>query len=164
MSPAPTGCPSNHLFVPVSLCSKVIQWAHTSMLTCHPGVKRIMYVIKRRFWWPAMEREVPEYVAACPVCARNKTLPWVQMGLLHPLPVPKRPWSHISMDFVTRLPPSKSNTTILMVVDRFSKMAYFIPLVKLPSAKEMVEVMVFRIHGFPSDIVSDRGLQPVLRV
>ena len=162
VSPAPSGCPCNRLFVPVSLRSKVIHWAHTSMLTCHPGVKRTMFVIKQRFWWPAMEKEVADYVAACPVCARNKTSSRAQMGLLHPLPVPHRPWSHISLDFVTGLPPSKGNTAVLTVVDRFSKMAHFLPLVKLPSAKETAEVMmthVFRIHGFPSDIVSDRGPQ-----
>jgi len=121
-----------------------------------------MFAIKQRFWWPAMKKEVSEYVAACPVCARNKTSSQAQMGLLQPLPVPLRPWSHISMDFETGLPPSKGNTTVLTVVDRFSKMAHFIPLLRLPSAKKTAEVMltrVFRIHGFPSDIVSDRGPQ-----
>lgn len=136
------------------------------MLTCHPGVKRTMYVIKQQFWWPAMEKAVSEYVSACPVCAQNKTSPQAQMSLLHPLPVPQRPWSHISMDFVTGLPPSRGNTTILTVVDCFSKMAHFISLAKLPSAKEIAEVMmshVFRIHGFLSDIISDRGPQFVSR-
>ncbi|XP_060924550.1 uncharacterized protein LOC132998821 [Limanda limanda] len=79
-----------------------------------------------------------------------------------PLPVPHRPWSDIALDFVTGLPPSKGNTTILTVVDRFSKMVHFIPLPKLPSAKETAEAVlehVFRIHGFPKDVVSDRGPQ-----
>ena len=76
--------------------------------------------------------------------------------------MPHRPWSDISLDFVTGLPPSKGNTTILTVVDRFSKMVHFIPLPKLPSAKgtaEAVLLNVFRIHGFPRDVVSDRGPQ-----
>ena len=161
-SPAPSGCPQNRLFVPVSVRSQVIHWAHTSLLTCHPGVKRTIFMIKQRFWWPAMEKQVAEYVAACTVCARNKTSKQAQMGLLQPLPVPHRPWSHLSMDFVTGLPVSEGNTTVRTVVDRFSKMAHFIALPKLPSAKEMAEVMlreVFRIHGFPRDIVSDRGPQ-----
>ena len=66
------------------------------------------------------------------------------------------------MDFVTGLPPSKGNTTILTVVDRFSKMAHFVPLTKLPSAKETAEQVllhVFRLHGLPVDVVSDRGPQ-----
>ncbi|KAI3366213.1 hypothetical protein L3Q82_010034, partial [Scortum barcoo] len=72
----------------------------------------------------------------------------------------------VFMDFVTRLPSSKGNTTILTVVNRFSKMAHFIPLTKLPSVKETAEVMmnhVFRIHGFPSDIVSDRSSSLIFR-
>ena len=76
-------------------------------------------------------------------------------GLLHLLPVPHRPWSDISLDFVTGLPPLQGNTTILTVVDRFSKMVHFIPLPKLPSAKKMAEIMlshVFCLHGFPRDV------------
>ena len=70
------------------------------------------------------------------------------------------------MDFVTGLLVSQGNTTVFMVVDRFSKMAKFIALPKLPSAKETAEVMmntVFRVHGFPKNIVSDRGPQFVSR-
>ena len=95
-----------------------------------------------------MEREVGEYVGACPVCARNKVSRHSPPGLLQPLPVPHRPWSDISLDFVTRLPASEGHTVVLMVVDGFSKMVHFIPLSKLPSAKEMAEVVlhhVFRI-------------------
>lgn len=84
------------------------------------------------------------------------------MGLLQPLDVPERPWTHLSIDFVTGLPTSRGNTTILAVVDNFFKMIDFIALPKLPSAREMAEVLlkeVFRIHGLPKDIVSDRGPQ-----
>lgn len=77
-----------------------------------------------------------------------------------PLSVPKRPWSHISVDFVNGLPISKGHSVVLTVVDRFSKMVHFIPLSKLPPAKEMANVLiqqVFRLHGIPQDIVSDRS-------
>ena len=87
-------------------------------------------------------------------------------GLLCLPPVPHRPWSDISLDFVTGLSPSEGNTTFLTVVDRFSKMVHFIPLSKLPSTKETTEVMlrhVFRLRGFPKDVASDRGLQFELR-
>uniref|UniRef100_A0A671YIT6 Gypsy retrotransposon integrase-like protein 1 n=1 Tax=Sparus aurata TaxID=8175 RepID=A0A671YIT6_SPAAU len=165
-APSPSGCPANRLFVPTELRPQVIHWAHTTQLSCHPGVKRTMFVISRRFWWPSMETEVREYVEACSVCARNKMSSGARMGLLQPLPIPSRPWSDISLDFVTGLPVSQGNTTVLTVVDRFSKMVRFIALPKLPSAKETAEVMmtnVFKVHGFPKDIVSDRGPQFVSR-
>ena len=109
-----------------------------------------------------MRKDVTEYVATCPVCACHMTSSQIKMGLLQLLPVPQRPWSHISMDFVTGLPSSRGKTAVLTVVDRFSKTAHFIPLTKLPSTKVTAEVMmnqIFRIHGFPDDIVSDRGPQ-----
>lgn len=52
----PEGGPPNRLFVPVSLCSQVIHWAHTSPITCHLGVKRTLF--QQRFWWPTMEKQV----------------------------------------------------------------------------------------------------------
>lgn len=79
-----------------------------------------------------------------------------------PLPASCNPWSHIALDFVTSLPESGGMTTILTLVDRFSKMVHFIALPKLPSAKETAEVLpnqVFRLHGLPRDIVSDWGPQ-----
>lgn len=85
-------------------------------------------------------------------------------GLLQPLPVPRLPWSDISLDFVTRLPPSEGNTVVLTIVDWFSKMVQLIPLPKIPSAKEMVEVLmthVSRVFGFPRDVLSDWGPQSV---
>lgn len=143
-----------------SLCLLIS--AHTSRIACHPGSQQTLFVAKQRFWWPGMERDIQDYVSACPTCARNKVNHSPPSGLLHPLPVPSRRWSDISLDFITGIPEPERNTTILTVVDRFSKMAHFIPLPKLPSAKEMAEAMlsnVFCIHGFPKDIVSDRGPQ-----
>ncbi len=109
-----------------------------------------------------MARDIREFVLACSVCARGKTSNRPPEGLLQPLSVPSRPWSHIALDFVTALPPSLGNTVVLTVVDRFSKSAHFIPLPKLPSAKETAATVhnhVFRIHGLPADVVSDRGPQ-----
>ena len=164
--PVPVGCPPDRLFVPPELRSQVVHWAHTSLLSCHPGVRRTVFVVRQRFWWPGVVASVKEYVAACPVCARHKSSHRPSAGLLHPLPVPSRPWSDISLDFVTGLPLSEGNTTILTIVDRFSKMVHFVPLPKLPSATELAEVMlsnVFRLHGLPKDVVSDRGPQFISR-
>ncbi|KAI3359691.1 hypothetical protein L3Q82_014074, partial [Scortum barcoo] len=70
-----------------------------------------VFVVKQRCcWWPSLVKDVAEYVAACSVCARSKALRQALIGLLQPLQVPHRPWSDISLDFVTGLPPSKHNT------------------------------------------------------
>ncbi len=156
--PDPGNCPSRLLYVPVSVRFQVLQWGHSSKLTCHPGANRTVAFIRQHFWWPNMEKDTWEFVAACATCAWSKSSHQAASGLLQPLPVPSRPWSHISMDFITGLPPSKGKITILTIVDRFSKAAHFIPLSKLPS--ETVDLLVqhvIRLHGIPTDIVSDRG-------
>ena len=160
--PSPSCCPPTLLFVPPGLRSDVLQWLHSSRLACHPGVQRTKALVQQRFWWATLAEDIREFVAACPVCNQQKTARQAPAGLLQPLPVPRRPWSHISLDFVTGLPPSRGHTVILTVVDRFSKMAHFIPLTKLPSAKETANLVlhhVFRLHGLPTDVVSDRGPQ-----
>uniref|UniRef100_A0A8C1TGE2 Gypsy retrotransposon integrase-like protein 1 n=1 Tax=Cyprinus carpio TaxID=7962 RepID=A0A8C1TGE2_CYPCA len=162
----PSGCPPNRLFVPEELRSEVIQWGHCSNVACHPGISRTNGLVKQRFWWPRMARDVRDFVLACSVCASGKSSNRPPDGLLQPLSVPSRPWSHIALDFVTALPPSNGMTVVLTVVDRFSKAAHFIPLPKLPTAKETAVTVldhVFRLHGLPVDVVSDRGSQFISR-
>lgn len=88
-------------------------------------------------------------------------------GKLKLVPVPRRPWSSLGIDFVTDLPESEGNTCVLVVVDHFSKACKLIPLPGLPTALETAEHLfshVFRNFGLPEDIVSDRGPQFISRV
>ena len=165
--PDPGGGPPDRLFVPPAVRSQVLQWGHSSKLACHPGAHRTLVFLRHRFWWPGMTGDVREFVAACSVCARSKASHRPPAGLLRPLPIPSRPWSHIAVDFVTGLPPSEGNTVILTIIDRFSKAVHYVPLPKLPSALETADLLskhVFKLHGIPVDIVSDRGPQFASRV
>ncbi|XP_026164228.1 uncharacterized protein LOC113131342 [Mastacembelus armatus] len=161
-NPSPARCPSHCLFVPPQLRSRVLEVCHASRLHVHPGVRRTLQVVRQRFWWPGLRGDVHQYVLACSTCARFKASNQASSGLLQPLPIPLRPWTHIAMDFVTGLPPSLGNTTILTIVDRFSKMVHFVPLPRLPSALRTAQALVdhvVRLHGIPQEIVSDRGPQ-----
>ncbi|KAL0149444.1 hypothetical protein M9458_055232 [Cirrhinus mrigala] len=161
-NPPPSDTPTGRLFVPDTLRQEVLQWGHDSTLAGHPGVQRTITFIARAFWWRTLRRDVQQYVQACNICARSKTTNTPSTGELQPLPIPKRPWSHISIDFVTGLPESQGKNTILTIVDRFSKAVHLVALTGLPSAKTTTELIlehVVRLHGFPKDIVSDRGPQ-----
>ncbi|KAL0181794.1 hypothetical protein M9458_024200, partial [Cirrhinus mrigala] len=162
LEPPPPETPAGRLFVPDHLRKEVLQWGHDSALAGHQGVQRTISFIDRAFWWRTLRRDVQEYVQACNICARSKTANSPSTGELQPLPIPKRPWSHISVDFVTGLPDSQGKNTILTIVDRFSKAVHLVALTGLPSAKTTAELIlehVVRLHGFPKDIVSDRGPQ-----
>lgn len=165
--PDPGNGPPGKTYVPSSTRSCVIHWAHTARFSCHPGVSRTVALVRRRFWWPSLYRDIKEYVLACPTCARNKASHRPPSGLLQPLPVPKRPWSHIALDFVSGLPESRGFTSILTIVDRFSKSCHLVPLRRLPSAIDTAQLLVkhvFRLHGIPMEILSDRGPQFTARV
>ncbi|KAI2662624.1 Retrotransposon-like protein 1 [Labeo rohita] len=143
----PVACPPNRLFVPEELRSEELIEPYMWLSNDFGG--RSWLVMFAVLSWLA------------------QFVPLVRPpdGLLQPLPIPSRPWSHIALDFVTALPPSQGNTVVLTVVDRFSKAAHFIPLPKLPSAKETAVTVVdhvFRLHGLPTDV--DSTLRPMVKL
>uniref|UniRef100_A0AAZ3QS83 Gypsy retrotransposon integrase-like protein 1 n=1 Tax=Oncorhynchus tshawytscha TaxID=74940 RepID=A0AAZ3QS83_ONCTS len=163
--PAPPNCPVGTKYVPRVVRDKLIRWAHTLPSSGHPGIKRTVQSLRGRYWWPTLAKDVRFYVSSCSVCAQSKAPRHLARGKLQPLPVPQRPWTHLSVDFLTDLPPSQGSTTILVVVDRFSKSCRLIPLPGLPTALQTaLFTHVFRHYGVPEDIVSDRGPQFTSRV
>ncbi|KAK3546653.1 hypothetical protein QTP70_031427, partial [Hemibagrus guttatus] len=165
--PPPTGCPPHKLFVPQQFCPQVMQWVHEVPSSGHPGTHRSTQLISRQFWWPSLGSDVERYIRQCSTCAQARTSRQRPEGLLVPLPVLRRPWSHLSVDFLTDLLDSEDFTAVMVVVDRFSKGCKLVPLKGLPTAMQTAEAMfchVFRNLGLPEDIVSDRGPQFASRV
>uniref|UniRef100_A0A9J7WUR7 Gypsy retrotransposon integrase-like protein 1 n=1 Tax=Cyprinus carpio carpio TaxID=630221 RepID=A0A9J7WUR7_CYPCA len=165
--PAPPECPGDRLFVPPELRDRVLRWVHCTPSAGHPGITATTQLVSNRFWWTSLRADVIKFVHQCSTCNMIKSSHLKPAGLLQPLPVPRRPWSHIAVDFVTDLPQSQGYTTILSVIDRFSKSCRFIPLSGLPTALQTAEALlnhVFRLFGLPEDIVTDRGPQFTSRV
>ena len=106
--------------------------------------------------WRTIEKKI---YLSCDVCQKSKNLNVKPAGELQPLHVPNYPWEEVSMDFITHLPKSKGYDSILVVVDRLSKMAHFLPLYSTSSASDVAKIFfdnIFRLHGLPKRIVSDR--------
>ena len=153
------------LFVPEEKRMKLIQEVHDQPAVGHPGIKRTYEMMKKFFFWPKMKGTIEQYIRNCHTCKRAKAPRDGYSGLLNPLPIPDRPWTDISMDFVTGLPESKGHNAILMVVDRFSKMHHYIPCTtdeEGTTAEETARMLikhVWKLHGLPTTIISDRGPQ-----
>ena len=141
---------------------KVLQHCHDTYMAGHFGIQKTLELVRRAFWWPKLHSFVEEYVRTCDTCCRTKIPRHHPFGLLQPLPIPTKPWQSISLDFITDLPLSQGFDTILTVVDRFTKMAHFLPCIKTITSEQTADLVmreVFRHHGLPDSIVSDRGPQ-----
>ena len=108
---------------------------------------------------------VRDYVASCTMCAQAKSARHKPYGKLKQLPIPTRPWSSISMDFIEQLPASKGFSAILVVVDQLTKQAIFIPShdsVNVPQVVQLFLTHVFSKHGVPLHVTSDWGSEFIL--
>ena len=126
----------------------------------HPGWKRLMAKLMTHYWWKGIMHDCKDYVAKCVVCNRAKP---DRRGAapVNPLPVPEYPWQVVGVDYVTGLPPSgkQKYTAVMIVVCHLTKMAHFIPCKDDVTAEQSAEMFVhnvYRLHGVPRVLVSDR--------
>lgn len=142
------------------LKASLLKSYHDEPSAGHQGVDRTYQLLRETLYWPGMFASVKHYVRSCHECNLHKSRTVRQNGLLQPLPVPDRPWNAISMDLITQLPSTKDgHDAIVVFVDRFSKQAVFIETFTKASAPDLATLFfkhVYRYHGVPSSIVSDR--------
>jgi len=132
---------------------------HDSPSSGHTGFERTLKRARRDFFWVGMKSDIQTYIKQCEVCQRAKGENTKPSGLLQPLPIPIRPWSSISMDFIEGLPKSNQYSVIMVVVDMFTKYAHFIPVSHPYSTTKIANLFsqnVMKLHGLPDNIVSDR--------
>ena len=150
------------LFVPDldDLRLRVLDEAHRSRFTIHPGTTKMYRDVRRTFYWPGLKRSVVEYVGRCLTCQKVKAEHQRPGGLLQPLSIPLWKWEHITMDFVDGLPKTRrGNESIWVIVDRLTKSAHFIPVSVRRTSDYLARLFlqyVVRLHGIPRSIVSDR--------
>ncbi|MBW0569711.1 hypothetical protein O181_109426 [Austropuccinia psidii MF-1] len=138
----------------------ILQKRHDSPLAGHPGQEKTLKPIKRDFYWAGMNQFIKDYVSSCQQCERNKNMHNQKFGLLQPLQIQSGPWNSLSINFITQLPLSNNFDSILVAVDRFSKMAIFIPAYGAITALDLAQIFishVFSKNGLPVSIFSDRG-------
>lgn len=141
---------------------RIVEAHHDAPPAGHNGRTKTLELIRRSYFWPQMRTFIGRYVRNCHVCAKSKSRKYAKFGVLRPLPVPNQRWKDISMDFVTGLPMSDGKDAILVVVDRLTKMRHFVATTIEASAETVADLYVnnvYRLHGFPSTVVSDRGPQ-----
>ena len=143
-----------------SLKRGVISLYHDSPTAGHPGISNTTWAIAQDFWWPAMKKDVTEYIKGCTTCQARKNQP--NQPKPPPFPISSdayhTPFTSIAMDFIVKLPLSDSYDTILTITDTFSKASIFIPCNETINAEQMAKLYATYIlphYGLPCHIISN---------
>jgi hypothetical protein len=138
---------------------KILLAFHSSAIGGHSGFPVTYNRIRRLFAWPKMKTHIREFVRTCLTCQQAKPERVKYPGLLQPLPTPDGAWQMVTMDFIEGLPTSGNANSIMVVVDKFTRYAHFIPLRHPFTAAKVAAAYVdhvWKLHGLPAVMISDR--------
>jgi hypothetical protein len=145
----------------------ILDEAHMSKFSIHPGSTKMYQDLKQNFWWSNMKVDIAKYVAGCDTCHRMKASHLISAGVLQPLSIPMWKWDDISMDFIVGSPlTARKKDSILVIVHRLTKTTHFIAVHTTYSVQQYAELYMDQkvcLHGIPKTIISDRGTQFVAR-
>jgi len=144
------------------LRAEVIRLHHDVPAVGHGGRWKTVELVTRNYWWPGVTRDVGKYVEGCDLCQRMKNRVEELAGKLKLSEVPKKLWSHLTIDFITKLLVVAGKDAILVVCDRLSKMTHFVATMEGTSAEGLARLFrdnMWKLHGLPESVVLNRGLQ-----
>ena len=120
---------NNRIYIPSAgnLHTCVLQYNHDHILAGHFGQNKTLELVCRGYSWPSLCADVQQFCKFYVTCMRSKPQHHKPYGSLKQLPIPERPWNSISMDFIEKLLSSSRFDTIMVIVDRLTKQAIFIP-------------------------------------
>jgi len=141
---------------------EIIRLHHDVPAAGHGGRWKTVELVTRNYWWPGVMRDVGKYVEGCDLCQRMKNRTEEPAGKLKLSEVPQKMWTHLTVDFITKLPVVAGKDAVLVVCDRLSKMTHFVATTEGTSAEGLARLFrdnVWKLHGLPESVVSDRGPQ-----
>ena len=152
-------------FVPETIRTELISCHHNNPLAAYFGIKKIYELLPWKYFWPSLRHDVEAYVKGCDMCLALKAVRHKPYGDLQFLLIPTHSWKDLLMNFVTGLPiltdwKRDSYDSILVIVDRLTKMVDYKPVKITIDAQGLAEVIIdviIRHHSLPDSIVTDKG-------
>jgi len=141
---------------------EILKENHDSVDVGYLGQHRMLELLKRTYWWPGLKKDVKKYIQGCFKCQQNKVQHQKKAGELHPLDIPQGPWQEISIDIIGPLPKSNGMDAIVVIVDQFTKMIQLKATtinISLEGIAKIYRNDIWKLHGVPRKILSNRGLQ-----
>ncbi|QRW26677.1 Retrovirus-related Pol polyprotein from transposon [Rhizoctonia solani] len=150
----------HQLCVPKGLQIEIIKENHDNLNQgAHAGLAKTYQQIASVYYWPKMAEGVRQYVFSCDICQKAGHCRHGPRGYLQPIPIPQQPFEVVSMDFVMDLPPSGECNAILVVIDKLTKYAHFLPCTTQINEIETARLFHDNIwcqYGLPRQIITDR--------
>jgi hypothetical protein len=158
-------CEKHRTYVFPEMRKDLIRELHESPEYGHAGPEEMVRRLAKAFSIPRLRTWVQDVLGNCLECSKNKPKRHKPYGLLQPLSPPQRPWTSVTMDFIVKLPKSREPglarlcDTILVIVDRLTKAAKFVPTEESITAEECayeVTKALVSEHGVPEEFITDR--------
>jgi len=148
------------IVVPRHLVNDVLQYYHDKAIGGgHLGTDKTLSKIQTKYYWTGIVQDVRDYIRSCHSCQMRKGIQGKKPGLLQPIEVPVcEILSHLELDFVGPLPPSKGHTFILVGTCKSTRFAVAKPLSSASSAS--VATFIYELvsqFGVPKVITTDNG-------
>jgi hypothetical protein len=115
------------------LWTHILKACHDHPLVGHPGQTKMLELLCRDYFWPTMRK-------SCITCRHAKAHQHQPYGMLQQLPIPEHLWHSVSMDFIEQLPSSSDYFVILIIIDRLTKQALFLPTTDNITSEEVVQL------------------------
>jgi len=152
------------IYVPDSsqLRRRIVSLCHDTKVAGHPGHFKTLELVSRSYWWSNMSWYIGQYVSHCDLCMRTKAQHHLPVGELQPLTIPEERWDTISVDFILELPESGGYDAVMVAVDSVGKRSHFTKTVTTVTAAVATNLCIrniWKLHGLPRKVVSDRELQ-----
>ncbi|GJS17982.1 putative reverse transcriptase domain-containing protein [Tanacetum coccineum] len=153
---------AERIWVPVygNLRTLIMKETHTSKYSVHPGADKMYYDLRDLYWWPRMKKDIAMYVSKCLTCSKVKAEHQKPSGLLQQPEIPEWKWDNITMDFIVKLPRTRSgHEAIWVIVDRMAKSAHFLVVREDFKTEKLARLYINEIvarHGVPVSIIFDR--------
>jgi hypothetical protein len=151
---------NNRLCVPHNLRNDLMGEMHNVLTEAsHGGFFKTYNRIASTYYWPRMSKDIKQYTNTCDICQKSKPRRHAPVGMLQPIPIPSQPFEVVTMDFIPELPESAGYDNILVIVDKLTKYALFIPttttLTEIEAAKLFFRHVISKF-GIPRQIITDR--------
>jgi len=150
------------LYVPAnpSIRTQLLDRYHDLPSVGHQGAQRTANRLLSHYWWPGARESVTRYSKSCEICQRHKEVNHSKYGYLHPLPIPEDRFQEVSIDWFFLPRSVEGFDSVMVIIDRLTKLLCLVPCKKTDSAKESARQFIKHWYstgkGLPTTINSDR--------